>query len=357
MRSAEVIASTASENHDVTITVRSTKKIQGKYRDLPISFVSKWKGGQSIVVTLTLRNKELIATYEIDEKGGGDLVTLQTQSKYDDRNIFTQEDRDLLVALCEAFIPIYSSDVSVERELAFTLEFISSFIPVGEEIDLIDWSTKKNKQTKFIEDEAAQSEAVKTKKTTKTYSLICDARGDNRAGSYTAPDPASSDGVVGDPADDCLGRCGIACFQKTQKKKRQYTQECFDHDLCTRATGGVLGECKDEFKTASYGYRKAPNCDHYIIGKWSLMFDWNCDGDVGSTTWTFFDSFTFVADDFPLPGTWSVFEDSVTVAYSNRTVYEGEIAESDLNMDGTSLGFSGGSGCWDATHTTVSVSP
>jgi hypothetical protein len=58
--------------------------------------------------------------------------------------------------------------------------------------------------------------------------------------------------------DTCLGRCGLEC--KGPQKVYIYTKECFNHDLCTRATDNKAGPCLDELLSARVGYVAGLRC-------------------------------------------------------------------------------------------------
>jgi hypothetical protein len=70
-------------------------------------------------------------------------------------------------------------------------------------------------------------------------------------------------GVVGDPATDCLGQCGGECNEGRWNER--YTQECLNHDLCTRSTGDISapwdlgGPCSGEFWIAEPGWSSCNN--------------------------------------------------------------------------------------------------
>jgi hypothetical protein len=65
-------------------------------------------------------------------------------------------------------------------------------------------------------------------------------------------------GIVGNINSDCLGRCGAGCGWDLFDVR--YTQECLNHDLCTRSTGKYLGPCKTEFDIAQEGWTCAEEC-------------------------------------------------------------------------------------------------
>lgn len=93
------------------------------------------------------------------------------------------------------------------------------------------------------------------------WTPICDRIGQVMSARFTVNGISiESAAVVGDRATRCRGRCGASCQQFGQLFKSQYTQECFDHDVCRDSTKQNLGECADEFWKAAVGYVLAGNC-------------------------------------------------------------------------------------------------
>ncbi len=99
------------------------------------------------------------------------------------------------------------------------------------------------------------------------WTSLCDLIGQSVTGHYTAGgETVTVQAVVGpcgvDDANECLGRCGAGCQPNPGDPAavQRFTQECFNHDLCTRATGQILGPCHEEFVAASPGYFYAPDC-------------------------------------------------------------------------------------------------
>ena len=73
--------------------------------------------------------------------------------------------------------------------------------------------------------------------------------------------PHQSIWPVGDYKTKCKGRCGWGCQQVVpQHRSNQYTQECFNHDVCHAETGKQLGPCADAFWAAAASYAFAPDC-------------------------------------------------------------------------------------------------
>lgn len=71
----------------------------------------------------------------------------------------------------------------------------------------------------------------------------------------------------------CLGRCGAGCTGSPGDRVQRFTQECLNHDVCTRETGRILGPCVEEFLIATPGFFAAPNCAS-LSGRWRWN-DWH----------------------------------------------------------------------------------
>lgn len=78
--------------------------------------------------------------------------------------------------------------------------------------------------------------------------------------------------------NECLGRCGAGCSYnpKNPTAVQRITKQCLDHDLCTRDTGDILGQCKDEWATAADGFLFGKDCGS-LTGTWA---------DNAGATWT-----------------------------------------------------------------------
>lgn len=134
---------------------------------------------------------------------------------------------------------------SIDFKVFIVLDFIANFVEPNEAVPEYD----------------SKTEEVLLNSRQGTYTMICHLVGQLHVGTYFVDGNAVvSTAVVGDPETRCRGRCGIGCYQFMQWRTSQYTQECFEHDLCHAEVGSMLGPCSDSFWKAYYGYMNAPNC-------------------------------------------------------------------------------------------------
>ena len=89
------------------------------------------------------------------------------------------------------------------------------------------------------------------------------------------------------------------------------------------------------------------NTGNSIVGDWTLNYDWNCDGSSNTATITFAADGTFTTSGGG-SGTWTQNGDQVQWVYDNGTTYDGTISGD--TMSGTMVGYTGSTGCWDATR-------
>jgi len=186
---------------------------------------------------------------------------------------------------------------------------------------------------------------------------LCAFRGSSRSATFDDKKGRvyRREGAVGDPASECLGRCGTGCLQTVppQARKRQYTEACFAHDLCVNHFGQIRGKCGNELDEAQDDYFIGANCGFHVVGKWRTTYDWGCDGSplVGTVTYypdhrVRFGSYTH--------GTWALNGNRIIVTYTNGLQYTGTIEGSNMETKGTmSVGRS--TGCFTATYLTTST--
>lgn len=86
------------------------------------------------------------------------------------------------------------------------------------------------------------------------------------------------------------------------------------------------------------------------IGLWNMVFDWDCDGSVGNTTWNLKKDKTFTTPSADAYGTWEASGSQFNLRYTNGTTYEGTISSGGKYMTGTMRSYSGTPGCWNATY-------
>ncbi len=71
---------------------------------------------------------------------------------------------------------------------------------------------------------------------------------------------AASSSIIGPPphSEDCFGRCGWGCDWRWLKNR--YTQDCADHDACSRDLGWTSRECLSSLAGTFDDALFAPNC-------------------------------------------------------------------------------------------------
>ena len=83
-----------------------------------------------------------------------------------------------------------------------------------------------------------------------------------------------------------------------------------------------------------------------VVGKWSINFDWDCDGNASSSTWSIRNDGTFESGSSS--GTWTQVANEITLTFPNGTTYIGTIDLAGDFLEGTMIGYTGSDGCWDA---------
>lgn len=89
--------------------------------------------------------------------------------------------------------------------------------------------------------------------------ILCEKLGQLHTGYFTARGQAWKQTMVLG-SHGCMGKCGPGCGVDGRWDQGQYTQECFNHDLCTVMTNENMGDCADEFWEAANGFLTAPMC-------------------------------------------------------------------------------------------------
>lgn len=180
--------------------------------------------GRTITVPLS-EGKSALVEFETQESG----VVLQ-RFELQGGSMLTEDDKRLL----RNYLEFRNFQTSQESDI---LNFMLTQMPVGEVINPY----------------------VNQNQTEKSFTMICSKYGQRHTGSYTAgKGQVSGEAIVGSKTDRCPGRCGGGCGMFLGRS--QYTQECFNHDVCNRTLNSQLGPCEDEFWAASQGFLTAPNC-------------------------------------------------------------------------------------------------
>jgi len=100
---------------------------------------------------------------------------------------------------------------------------------------------------------------------TKDYFIdsLCSEIGHKVTGIYTIQEESITETKTVGPcgSDSCMGRCGPECNIPPTPSTQRFTMDCFNHDLCTRATGNILGPCQDEFNHADDDFFFGKDCE------------------------------------------------------------------------------------------------
>ncbi|GAB6269953.1 MAG: hypothetical protein STSR0002_26960 [Smithella sp.] len=263
---------------------KTATSITGYDAGLKISFSSRLvDDGKTVLVDIRLGDKRI--TNRIDRIGREDMTfELKAVNVKNGKvtNLSAKELRDLTALIN---VVGYSS-APAHRWLSKTLDLVLMNDPDGEDIDL---STQKIKEElEKIKKEEMLINAI----TPQAFASLCPNLGQTMTGRYTVKVKGKQQlieeqAVVGPCySGECLGRCGRLCTGE-----QSYTQECLNHDLCTRATGKIMGHCRDEFWAAADGYLRAPDCAD-MGGQWTdnYAFGWNfapeTDGNITGTVAT-----------------------------------------------------------------------
>mgnify|MGYP003584659916 CR=1 FL=1 len=85
-----------------------------------------------------------------------------------------------------------------------------------------------------------------------------------------------------------------------------------------------------------------------LVGRWTLTFDWDCDGNPGEDEVIFNSDGSFGDDDSRNKGEWSAEDGSIRWEHNEdpRALYRGSV--SGLYMSGTMSTIDGSTGCWTA---------
>lgn len=250
---------------------KSPDKIEGTDSETNIKFSSALTGENYVSIVIELNGKKIIG--EIDYHNGG--VFLSSIDASNNLAIISRKDKELLEEIKNQ---LPSTASSPEEALMSTLNVVLAY-PDGEPIEYN--TLKKGEKIRL---QRASPQALS--------SSLCDKVGEIVTGYYTveksipgkqckkrtrqAPRGGEyvyyecQESVVVGPCwnkeNECMGRCGEGCNEQNETIQR-FTQNCLNHDLCTRATGKKLGECLPEIVAATEDYFRAEDCGN-VTGQW-----------------------------------------------------------------------------------------
>jgi len=252
MRVVMVLVSLVAFVSDVSaveFTVNTREALVGQHHAFGIEVSSRLQGKATVVVEIHVDGKQIIARIDYARH------TVRISSRGLDSGApiaLTAQDLDRVQRL-QTSLALGGSRVA--EALVSTLTWLADYPPdveVALETDTPEASPRQ------------------------AWTSICDLIGQSITGHYTAGgETVTVQAVVGpcgvDDANECLGRCGSACQPNPGDPAavQRFTQECFNHDLCTRATGQILSPCREEFVAASPGYFVATDCAA-ITGDWTV---------------------------------------------------------------------------------------
>lgn len=336
--------SQAAQNASVNVAgaiflERTDQVIQGTSSNREVRFLANQSAG-NILVSLQLNGKEFLFTYAIVSIKTKQLDSLQLLPDSPENNKKTKADQLALSTLHRQLQPQLNQLAPLENGLLTSLDYLMNMIPINGSFSTIDF--KKARATTLIQPQA--------------FTNTCSQRGTAVSGSFDDFfKNYTQTKIVGNPASACLGRCGVGCVQsEPQLRKRQYTQQCFNHDLCVGQFGTTLGFCSDEFTAASDDYLNAPNCSFYVIGQWRETFDWECNGAPVAVTISHFANHRFRTS-AGLAGTWSVTANKIIRTYDNGIRNTGTIADTNMKISGSVTNAQGRKGCFSDSY--ISTQP
>lgn len=350
---------------------QSDKKIQGKHLLLPISFTSYTRQDGGVIVSIILEAKTITANYSpnIDIT---DIESLGITADDEENKKLTQQDKSTIINLYNDLKSQLTYSANVERKFLSTLDLLINFFPSDQHFDSISW---KN-QNQYIPLKQRQTDKKELKK---LYEDICKLRGKTNTAVFTAnpnnsgfiitPPPLQKlKDVVGDPVTACRGRCGEGCEKAVDivpLRYNQYTQNCFDHDLCSWFHGSWYFDCRDELQRAAKDYSIALDCPHYLVGTWEFEYRWDyAPGYSTKANWIIYKNGKFVVRNDvytsgnKYDGKWELKNNKFVLTYGSLpggTTYTGVVSENDINMKGKIKATDGGTGTWTAIKQTTST--
>lgn len=250
---AALLQAAVSVGQEIELTTRSESRLEGRLLSRSLAFSSALEVSGLAIVEIRLDDGRNIRA-EIDYVAHS-VILRSSADTADEPAPLWADDIAALEELLEAFAPMVSSQN--EEALVRTLSFLASY-PPGAAVDVDSRTAEKGQ---------------------KAITSLCSQTGKNRAGTYDVGNRTFSETVKVGPcysaSNECMGRCGPGCKAPPSATIQVFAQDCLNHDLCTRRTGNILGECADEWGAASDDFLIGPDCG-------SLTSTWK---DNYSLTW------------------------------------------------------------------------
>ena len=294
---------------------KSPDKIEGSDSETNVKFSSVLTGENYVSVVIELNGKKIIAEIDYHHNGGVFLSSIDTSNNL--AVIINKKDKELLEEIKNQLPPTVSTP---EDALMSTLNVVLEY-PDGEPIE---YNTLKGSER--ISTQRATPQALSPS--------LCDKVGEIVTGKYTVENPIPGkqckkrtrqvprggeyvyyecqESVVVGPCwnkeNECMGRCGEGCSDQNETIQR-FTQNCLNHDLCTRATGKKTGECLPEMLAAADDYLRAEDCGN-VTGQWqdnySYIWDLKQNSNVGRISGNKISGDVLVQNNFLRCSTWDV---------------------------------------------------
>ncbi len=319
---------------------RSSEAVRGNSSNKAVIFSATNISGK-IHVSFLLNGKEFLFIYDSISLTKKELNSIQLIPDSVGQATKTSDDDASLSVLYNELDKDINPLTPLEAGILSSLDLLINMIPKDEPFDKIDLQAAKGQG--LVQPQA--------------FTGICNQRGKVRTATYDGlfGTDYTSTRTVGNPASGCLGRCGTGCTQLLQEKKRQYTHACFVHDLCTIQFGdNPLGDCADEFATATDGYLNAPNCWFHVIGRWKSEYKWLCKGATHTTMVTHYSNHRFINSQ-GYGGVWQLGGGKIIRTYDGGAKYTGKIEATNMKTTGTMISSRGVKGCFTETYLTVFV--
>ena len=275
MRSAVTLVCLLALSDVVTaeprIVVNTQEALVGEDSGLGIRFESRLQAKDIVVLELSIGDKRITAIIDYGQQS----LRISSSSSTNAGPIYLSiPDSENLTRL-QGALSIHGGS-RVQEALISLLTWLDVLGP-GAPVDFEPAAGVPSQQSftsicDFIDDGQIHDATYTAKKMTFTVGAL--------VGHCSEDSPTTTNPLAG----ACLGRCGPGC--KTfafdpgadPAAVQRFTQECLNHDACTRQTGGgpgkigLIGSCFDEFRAATPGYFFAPDCAA-ISGAYNVTID------------------------------------------------------------------------------------
>jgi hypothetical protein len=257
-----VLATATTYAQELEFKERSVERIEGRLPGLGIEFSSEQRMPDFTILEVRLPGGVLVRA-EIDYL----LEEVSLRSLSDETGMATPlgpGDPVALARLLDALMLGLSTPH--EDALARTLSFLAPY-PAGSVVDVESAKAKRAGGDKAI-------------------TSLCSSTGKQRSGKFDVKDKVFNQTVQVGPCysqtNECMGRCGPGCGAPPHPTIQVFAQDCLNHDLCTRKTGTIFGECTDEWNAAIDDFTFGRDCGD-LDGTWTDAFQYSWKLNQGTT--------------------------------------------------------------------------